>query len=904
MLSQGRGSGGHRNGPPEASHFEVTSQRKNTRLAMKKSKSQKSVGSFTTYFSGQQSIRPRFCARETALMRRNPMEILAPVGNHEMLKAAIENGADAVYFGVQAFNARMRANNFLESELPDIMRQLHERGMKGYLTLNVLVFEDEINEAANLLLSASRAGVDAIIIQDLGLASFARKLVPDLPLHASTQMTITSSESISALQMLGIDFERVVVARELNTEEIERITQESEVELEVFIHGALCVAYSGQCLTSEALGGRSANRGECAQACRLPYDLIVDGDKKPMGDLRYLVSPKDLAGYAEVKRLKEVGVASLKIEGRLKSPEYVAATVQAYREAVENTEKQNVSPIRKESLAKLENTFSRGFTSGYLGENNHQRVVEGRSSSKRGPLVGEILGTSNNGVRVRTSSPLMKGDGVLLESKGEDQGGRIYEIEPGKGKGESVLYFRNGQLEFSRVHAGGMLWKTSDPRIEKELRTSFEGENIRFQRPIDLVVKGKKGEALYIQASDRFGNVVEVWDTAPVEKAQRHALNEETLKDQLGRLGGTPFSVGSLRYESDAPLMVPFSRLNQMRRDFVDKLLEEKRSMNTGRREEKNHFQSIFHRRKEGSPSLISERKLSVLCRTLEQVEVATGFPLDTIYTDFEDQRLHEAARELIRSQVFAPATIRILKPREDAMLRKITRAKPDAILVRNLAAWKVLCSEGLDARYIADYSLNVANSFGASLLLEAGFQRITPSYDLNFDQLKSLLKTDCRDAFEVTVHQRVPMFHMEHCVFCRFLSTGTNSSNCGRPCEKHDVRLKDRMGYEHPLKADYGCRNTLFNAVAQSASQYLPGMFELGVKNFRVDLLTETAEETEQLLKMYLDGLQEKIDPSQIWKDLKASSKLGVTRGSLDQEESGRHEGLYQLPRSSAPAL
>ena len=283
---------------------------------------------------------------------RNPRlpELLAPAGDWECAKAAVENGADAIYFGLDKFNARMRANNFTEADLPKLMEFLHRRGVKGYVTFNTLVFENELADAENYLRAIIAAGVDAAIVQDVGICRLIRALSPDFPIHASTQMTVTSAAGVEFARDLGCNL--VVLARECSIKEIEKIqiripmqaprransqlaTRTSQFPLEVFVHGALCVAYSGQCLTSESLGGRSANRGECAQACRMPYDLISDGQPVPLGDKRYLLSPQDLAGLEVLPELVRAGVASLKIEGRLKSPEYVASITRVYRQALD-----------------------------------------------------------------------------------------------------------------------------------------------------------------------------------------------------------------------------------------------------------------------------------------------------------------------------------------------------------------------------------------------------------------------------------------------------------------------------------------------------------------------------------------------------------------------------------------
>src|SRR6185437_15122506 len=261
-------------------------------------------------------------------------ELLAPAGDWEALRAAVANGADAVYFGLSNFNARHRAANFTLEELPQVLGYLHDRNVRGYVTFNTLIFSDELPEATRFVQAIAAAGADAVIVQDLGLARLIHAVAPTLPLHASTQMTLTEPRGIDLVRRLGV--ERVILARELSVEDIGRIAGQTDMPLEVFVHGALCVAYSGQCLTSEALGGRSANRGQCAQACRLPYDLFVDGSQRDTGDRHYLLSPQDLAGLEVLPELVRLGVASLKIEGRLKSAEYVASITRIYRQALDD----------------------------------------------------------------------------------------------------------------------------------------------------------------------------------------------------------------------------------------------------------------------------------------------------------------------------------------------------------------------------------------------------------------------------------------------------------------------------------------------------------------------------------------------------------------------------------------
>ena len=348
--------------------------------------------------------------------------------------AAIENGADAVYFGLQTgFNARARATNLTVDDLPEVMRLLHRHGLRGYATLNTLVFDDELPAFAELVRLVAGAGVDAVLLQDVGAARLVREIAPGLGLHASTQMTLTSAETIRLAEELGM--ERVVVARELSLDEIRAIRQETSLPLEVFVHGALCVAYSGQCLTSESLGGRSANRGQCAQACRLPYELLCDGKDVDLGDQRYLLSPQDLAAYALAPELLAAGVAAFKIEGRLKSPEYVANITRHYRRAIDSAVAGLPVPFTPRDVEEMELSFSRGFSPGWLGGCDHKMLVPARSSAKRGVRAGTVAAVQRGRVVVDLAAGLAggvkRGDGLAFDcgdTADQAVGGRVYEV--------------------------------------------------------------------------------------------------------------------------------------------------------------------------------------------------------------------------------------------------------------------------------------------------------------------------------------------------------------------------------------------------------------------------------------------------------------------------------------------
>jgi putative protease len=861
---------------------------------------------------------------------RSLPELLAPAGDWDCARAAVENGADAIYFGLEKFNARMRADNFTGADLPKLMEFLHRRGVRGYVTLNTLVFENELADAEKYLRTMISAGVDAVIVQDAGLCRLIRQLSPDFPIHASTQMTITSASGVEFARELGCSL--IVLARECSIKEIEKISRESRAEsrepvqpstldprpstmpLEVFIHGALCIAYSGQCLTSEALGGRSANRGECAQACRMPYELVSDAKLVPLGDRKYLLSPQDLAGLEVLPELIRAGVASLKIEGRLKSPEYVANITRIYRNALDalvesresRVEGKTTSGSRPSTLDPrrydMEMAFSRGLHPGWFGGTNNQQLVHARFGKKRGVYLGEVARVLRDGVVIRLEGPLKPGDGVVFDAgkpEENEEGGRVYEVHSpqttGQGSQSVELGFGHGDINFSRVHVGDKLWKTSDPELDRRLRQSFEGEAPKFQRPIEIEVHGVEGKPLTLIAHDEFGNVAKVESSMPLAKAEKQPLTTDRLREQLGRLGGTPFKLGELKNHLSGEVLLPVSELNRLRREIAGELERQRVQPKRWKLNDCSSRGNEAHSSTPFSQSLLTSAatnpELIALVRNVPQLEAALKCGVTTIYCEFEDPKkyieavtLFHTARDCQSSILHPPSSIfvappRIFKPGEEWTLEQVRSCNADGYLVRNYDHLNFFAND----RRIGDYSLNVANRLAADYFKNKfGLERVTASYDLNFQQLEALLQAAPPEWFEVTIHQHMPMFHMEHCVFCAFLSNGTDFHNCGRPCDVHDVRLRDRVGAEHPLKADVGCRNTVFNSLAQTGAEYVSRMMELGVRHFRVEFLNETPEQVTQTVSKYRRLLRGEITGTQLWRELKLMNQLGVTRGQI----------------------
>jgi putative protease len=845
-----------------------------------------------------------------ALLTDGP-QLLAPAGHWPALKAAVANGADAVYFGVDAFNARMRAANFSRSELPRIADWLHRRGVRAYLTLNVLVFPDELSQAAELVLEAAAAGIDALIVQDVGLARLARALAPQLPVHASTQMTITSAAGVAQAAALGC--RQVVLARELSLRDLGRIqgqlrARQLTMPLEVFVHGALCVAYSGQCLTSEALGQRSANRGECAQACRLPYQLIVDGEEREMGDQRYLLSPQDLSAWELLPKLVELGIASLKIEGRLKDAAYVAAVTRAYRQGLDQLGcGRSAAPAQPGPQASrdLDLAFSRGLATGWLEGVDHRRLVHGRWSKKRGRLIGRLEAIQPDGWWLLRSDRMLKpGDGLVLEATAgtpleppAEVGGRVMALRQ-LAAGLVAVRLGPGRISGRGLTEGSPCWLTSDPDLERRWQRLAHAPTPERESWLELRVRGRAGEPLELAVlaaegcTDARVRSVQCRSSLPLQRAEGAGLDRPRLEAKLGRLGGTGWQLRRLEIDLPDGLFLPVAELNRLRRALVEQLgpprSEEETSADSAARLVPTIAGTLSRLAPAARPAPPPEVQLHVLVRSLAQLRALRDLPIAGVIAELDQPR--ELREAVAMGRGCWPAGVwlagaRITRPDEAWSLDPLLQARPDGYLVRNADQLERL--SGL-APCVGDFSLNVANPLSAAWFLDHwGLERVTASYDLDLQQLLALAAGLPSASLEVTVHQHMPLFHMEHCLFCAFLSTGHDHTDCGRPCERHTVLLRDRSGCDHPLRADLGCRNTLYNARAQTGAEALPQLLAAGVRHLRLELLEESADQARQRVLAYLDTVAGRRSGRDLWRSEQLESRLGVTRGSL--QTSGR---------------
>jgi len=820
-------------------------------------------------------------------------EVMSPAGYWPQVHAAIEAGADAVYFGLTHFTARAKVG-FTLAELPELMRTLHQRGVKGYVTFNTLVFDHELTEAAKTIARIAESDADAIIVQDVGIARLAQQIAPELEVHGSTQMSITSAEGIQLAQQFGVS--RVVLARELSLDDIRAIRAHTDCELELFVHGALCVSYSGQCFSSEAWGGRSANRGQCAQACRLPYELIVDDRLQPLGDARYLLSPGDLYALHQMPEIVQIGVSALKIEGRYKDAKYVALTTRAYRQAVDAAwagAALNISPVEE---LQLEQVYSRGLGPYFISGTNHQAVVQGRSPRHRGVMMGRVVRVSADHIIVAPDAaaaiaPLKPGDGVVFDAadwrspEEAEEGGRIYHVTALRND-QLELQFGNDVINSSRIRRGDRVWRTHDPELDKVTRPLTEGSSPVHKQPVDVQVIAHEGAPLQVEwmlSRDPQVRVTVHSDVALVP-AQNRALTVDFLREQLGRLGNTAYILGNMALDVRGHPFVPSSLLNTLRREAVNQLAAlQGQPRPIVVHEPLKALERVLPQPVSDVTPLPSDApQVHVLVRTPEQLQAALELHPASITLDYlELYGLRPAVEQVQASGIVARvASPRILKPSEQRIIHFLLKLGCP-IVVRSAGLLAAL-QETVPPALIGDFSLNAANMVTAETFLQLGLERITPTHDLNAAQITALAANIGADKLEVVAYQHLPVFHTEHCVFCRFLSKGTSYKDCGHPCEQHRVAVRDINGRAHPVMADVGCRNTVFGAEAQDGSRHLDEWRGAGIQHFRLEFVHESGTQVAGIVRAYHDALAGKLAMSELTRQLQGIAPQGITEGSL----------------------
>jgi len=841
------------------------------------------------------------------------VELLAPVGSNEALKAAIQNGADAIYMGGKLFSARQYAQNFTNEELIEAVNYAHLYGARVYVAVNTLVDNSELPELMDYLYTLYSANVDAIIVQDIGVIKAIRHLIPDMEIHASTQMTIHNSAGVRFLEELGLG--RVVLAREVSLNNIELIGEHSKLPLETFIHGALCVSYSGQCLMSSMIGGRSGNRGRCAQPCRLNYTLV--NKKNEELQIGHLLSPRDLKMIEHLPLLVKAGIVSLKIEGRMKRSEYVATVIRNYRQALDHfyylskqgkTEDYAVSPQSHKDLAQI---FNRDFTTGYFLEKPGPQLMSYQRPNNRGLMMGRVTAFDplTREVTLELTESVRVGDGYdIWVTRGGRTAGEIKELIQ---NGRIVERVEQGKATFrineGQPRVGDRVFKTLDAGLVELARHSYLTPQGIIKYPLEVKLKVQLNEPAQLTATDEQGRKVEVIGSFAAEKAQKHPLTQETVTKQLVRLGNTIFFLQKLELDMEPDLMVPVSELNNLRRDMVDRLVDLRLAPYLRKTVAQNKYTAkVAELVKSLSPNLYDknnkaqqEVRLAVQVGDLASLRAAVKSGASIVYFGGESYRGQQGITPVQWDEVVsycqshrveAVLIIPRLFHEEQAdeiknMLERSQRTGITAILAGNAGTIQ-LCREIGIQRIYGDYTLNVFNDLTIEQLQEKGLQRITLSPELNLEQLKKLHSRRGID-LECLIHGQFPLMITEQCTVGNVLGKGNLERGCPMPCKDRGFGLKDRLNMVFPIECDENCRMHVFNPKTLSLLDRLPDLLQVKIGVLRIDGRREDEHWVRKVVALYrqeLDRFKEqgagyRVN-SEIKEELAKLSPAGLTAG------------------------
>ena len=743
-------------------------------------------------------------------------ELLAPVGDFDCLKAAVQNGADAIYLGASSFNARNSATNFTIDELKYAVEYAKLRGVKVNFTLNILIKENEFKEALELARVAYNIGIDGIIVQDLGLAKAIIKYLPNLPVHASTQMTIYSLEGANKLREIGI--KRVVLARELSINEIEHITRESGIETELFIHGALCVSYSGQCLFSSMAGGRSGNRGKCAQPCRLPYKLISNGRNVREG---YLLSPKDLCSLEYLPKLIKAGVNSFKIEGRLKNPEYVATTTRIYRKYIDMVlDNQNYIIDEKDKLDLMQ-VFNRGgFSSGYLNSKPNNNLVYEQKSNNMGLYLGEIIkfNSKKGYIDIKLQNSIGIGDRVTI-------GSNNYNISELMINGKNIRNAANGQfVTLGRIKGDisikNKVYKLSSKELQTIAKESYDFENKRIKIKCRLIVKEKQPIILEIPDYN-----VKIISSILPERAIKEPISRQRIISQLSKTKNTPYDFCFEDVCIDDDIYISsISGLNEIRRNAIERLEENIRKSYEKISKKIEIKQEILEYK--------DYRDLSVLLNVLNEKYDYSKMNANNIYIPlryFEDSK-YESVIDILCNKFNVYIYMPTIFKKES-----IKEYKVKGYVISNIGQIDLL--KGHNKNLIGNYTLNVYNSKTINELRQLGIERFTISPEMDKNSIKDVLNNSTDT--EMIVYGKIPVMTSNYCLLGK-------TNKCNEKCEKlckNKNYLEDRLGFHFDVMSDNAIC-TIYNC-KKLAILY----DEFNVNVIRIDIFDETIEEINNII-------------------------------------------------------
>ena len=795
------------------------------------------------------------------------VELLAPVGSFEALKAAVQNGANAVYLGGKDFGARASANNFDRDELKEAVKYAHIRGVQVFVTTNTLRKENEIEDFLEYAKFLYDIDVDAIILQDIGMARLIKRELPDFELHASTQMVAHSLEDVKYLESVG--FDRVVLAREVTVEEIKYICDNCKADIEVFVHGALCVCYSGQCLMSSMIGNRSGNRGRCAQPCRQRYELIdVYTGEVVNSNGDYLLSPRDLNAIEEIDKVIDAGVHSLKIEGRMKRPEYVATVIDGYRKTIDEYLATNKLNVSDETINDLYTIFNRKFTKGLLLGDVGKDMMNSQLPNNQGLYVGTVVDYNKKAKRlkIKLANTLKKGDGINL---GGGTIGRIIKngnIETIGYKGETI------ELDFvGEARKGQIVFKTSDSELMDRVQATFTQDKEFVKNIIDAKITIKLGQKPILTLIDRNKNQATIEGDKIVEEAMKVALSKEKVETQLRKLGNTPYELDLLEIELDDNVSLPISLLNQMRRDCIELLDKERVSIKNRKYKNKivKYKPVLYNRNK--------QQEISVKVKNLEQLESALECGVDRIY--YEDTNTIDKAMSLAmkyNKKVIYSAP-RIIRNKEYNHLAKANNAGVESVQVGNYGSIDYFKDKKLNI----DYYLNAFNSETINYYKEIGADTLCISQELNINEIKETIKyTDIN--IESVVYGYTPLMITEYCPMGVIVRDCKKDKRVAK-CKESIYALRNSKGDEFRVSQDIFCRSTIYNSNVTCMLDNLYELHEIGINVLRLDFTLEDKDTVKEVIEAYQEVLSN---------DYKLGTKATKLYNKLD--EKGTTAGHY----------
>ncbi|HJH29094.1 MAG TPA: peptidase U32 [Methanosarcinaceae archaeon] len=793
-------------------------------------------------------------------------ELLAPAGDMESLIAAVENGADAVYFGTDMFSARGFADNFTVNSIMDAIDHAHMYGVKAYVTVNTLIKDSEMDKAINLLYYLNEYGADAVIVQDIGLLSKIRELSLNLPVHASTQMTTHNSEGVKFLEELGV--KRVVLAREMSLDDILEIKRNiknntnTSIEIETFIHGALCMSYSGQCLFSSIIGGRSGNRGYCAQPCRKKYELRKNGHIVKT-DGKYLLSPKDLNTTEILPQLIDAGIDSFKIEGRMKRPEYVAGVVRIYCNLIDRyVEDPSGYFVTKDESMRLAQLFNRGFTSSYLLGTPRTDLMSRKRPYNRGIPIGTVVGYDRKSTRMRVDifGELNTGDGIGIGDGAVDTGEVVYRMyEDGRtiNRAEAGMVV---DIPFdTHMRAGSIVYKTLDKTLMESLQKTFRSHVPLRKVPVTIIAKAALGEPFKLEVKDVDLNMVHLESEYVVERATKKPTTKTQIIQQLTKLGNTVFDVFTINASVEDDIFIPISLLNDIRKDAISRLNEARVAQ--WRRSAHAAYVPTFSLPESecGEAGVPVKPLIAVSIDTLEGVQKAISGGADVIYFSVAYQRndgnidyksvieyVHKAGRQIYFD------TPKIIKDNKMNVIEDIFQmAKTlgsDGVMVSNAATF--LHAKKMGLRIIVDSPFNVFNHSSLDFWIGQGARMVMLSPELTLDEIGLIAPLG---ATECIVHGRLELMESEHCIV-----GGMYEGVCPMPCKENEFELVDEKRYTFPIKMDSDCRMHVLNSKMLCMLDDIPKIIEAGVSSIRIDARTIDKLDVETIVRSYRDAIDE----------------------------------------------